>query len=77
MGFKIYKKNRLTDLTSKVILDSLGVPLLVDIKDGLVSGDDGIGFEERCVFHVITPEIEEPGNLVPAGDDESFNLFFF
>ena len=60
-----------------MISDQLGVPLLVDIKDGLVSGDDGIGFEERGVFYVITPEIEEPGNLVPAGDDESFNLFFF
>lgn len=62
------------DLGTKVLANVRGDRLLLEIEVDVVGGDDSIGEENGVAVNIRSAQVEQPGDLVQARDNESGNL---
>lgn len=62
------------DLRTKVLADLGRDGLLLEVEVDIVGGDDGIGEENGVAVDIGAAQVEQPGNLVKARNDESGNV---
>lgn len=62
------------DLGAKVLANLRGDRLLLEIEVDVVGGDDSIGEENGVAVNIRSAQVEQPGDLVQARDNESGNV---